>query len=163
MKKAINICLLLLSLVGCSNNIVNNSSTSTCSCVKSPIDQSSKLTFKSVTNIGVEDIVSIYGYHYYQSFRTEIKQEDFEKFYSFVNREYTKVENTYLKEKFRHEINAYESYRWYMNVNNHYFDIYSILSEFDEEKNYYFIILGAKESYLSIPITPEEMKEFPST
>ena len=76
MKKVLNICVLLLSLVGCSNNLTNST---TCSCVKNPVDCSSKLTFQIITDVNLDDIVSITGGSYYSSFLTKIKNEKYRK------------------------------------------------------------------------------------
>ena len=159
MKKILNIGILLLSLTSCSNNFLSNVS-STCSCVKNPINEESQINFKLITNIDYKEITSVVGSYSWQSLQSRIKEEDFEKFYLFLNKEYKKVDNDYLNEKFNYDI--YEPYVWRISIVNHFMDSIAIRSMYDENKNYYFIIQGAKESYLSIPITPEEMKEFPS-
>jgi hypothetical protein len=153
-KKVLNICLLLFSLVGCSNNLTNST---TCSCVKNPVDCSTKLTFQIITDIYVEDIVSITGGYYYSSLLTEIRNEKFEDFYNCVNQEYTKIDNEFLEEKFNYNLNIYETYIWHITVENKYYSNISLFSAFDEDKNYYFIISGRKQSYISSPISSNEL------
>ena len=53
MKKIISAFILLLSLTSCSNNVT---SSNICSCVENPLNQECKLTFKLITNVGVEDV-----------------------------------------------------------------------------------------------------------
>lgn len=159
MKKILNIFILLLSFIGCSNNTSINSSTYSYECF--PFDQNEIMTFEKIKNITVENILFIEGGYYYSSFKTKIKEEDFDKFYSFINRQYNRVNNQYLYDEFNL---CYEtSFAWEIAVNNKYIgNTAPVYQVYDDDKNSYFIIPGAKESYLSIPITPEEMKEFPS-
>ena len=155
MKKIFNLCILLLSLFGCSNNVSSNIS-STCSCVKNPVDQNSKLTFKMIKNIDLEDITAIECYYPSSSLRTKIENDKFDEFYYLLNREYTKVDNNYLEKEFNYikkEAAVCDIY-----AKNHYLGGVSLNNVFDE-KNIYFVIPGAKESYLSIPISKEECNE----
>ena len=154
MKKVLNICVLLLSLVGCSNNLTNST---TCSCVKNPVDCSSKLTFQIITDVNLDDIVSITGGRHYSSFLTKIKNEKFEDFYNCLNQEYTKIDNEFLEEKFNYNLNVYETYIWHITVKNKYYSSISLFSEVDEDNNYYFIISGKKQSYISSPISTNEL------
>lgn len=149
MKKTISVLVLMLSLIGCSNNI---SSSNTCSCVANPLNQECKLTFKLITNIGLEDITAIEGGYPYQSLRTKIKEEDFDSFYNLLNKEYTKVDNEYLLEKFKDDVFC----NWNIYVSNKFIGYVNVESHFDENMNYYFMIRGAKQSYISFPIPNSE-------
>ena len=151
MKKIISAFILLLSLTSCSNNVT---STEKCSCADNPLNQECKLTFKLITNINKDDIISITGSYPSQSLSTKVKEENISNFYQVMNREYKLVSNDYLVSNFNYE--RYESYAWYIKINNHILDSITILGQYDENKEYYFIIPGAIESYLSTPISTDE-------
>ena len=152
MRKIMKIVILLMSIIGCSNNI---SSTEKCSCADNPLNQECKLTFKLITNINEDDVISINGSYPSQSLSTKVKEENISNFYQVMNREYKLVSNDYLASNFNYE--RYESYAWYIKINNHILDSITINGVYDEYKNYYFIIPGAIESYLSTPISNDEL------
>lgn len=152
MRKIMKIVILLISIIGCSNNI---SSTEKCSCADNPLNQECKLTFKLITNINKDDIISITGSYPSQSLSTKVKEENISNFYQVMNREYKLVSNDYLVSNFIYD--RYESYAWYIKINNHILDSITINGVYDENKEYHFIIPGAIESYLSTPISNEEL------
>ena len=151
MKKIISTFILLLSLVGCSNNVT---SSNICSCVENPLNQECKLTFKLITNVGLEDITAIEGGYPAQSLRTKVKEEEFEAFYNLLDREYTKEDNEYLINNF-----IYDAFIvWNISLKNKCIGFIKVETYFDYEMNNYFVIRGAKQSYISTALPNEDFK-----
>ena len=112
------------------------------------------MTFKLITNIGLEEIVAIEGGYPVSSFITKVKEEDFEAFYNLLDREYAKVDNEYLIDNFINDAFMV----WNIYVSNKFIGYIKVETHFDYEKNNYFVIRGAKQSYISTSLPNEEFK-----
>ena len=153
MKKIFNICILLLSLIGCSNSVVSTNSSS-CPCENLTIDNT-KYTIESILGLSKENV---YRAIKFKGISYEIKEKYFEKVYEFLDREYMMTNMKYIDDNF---IEYYkEEILWVMFLNEDYSVV--IRQVFNETGDSYLIILDA-DPYISNLITKEENESFLSS
>ena len=156
MKKVLNICVLLLSLVGCSNSVISTNS-STCPC-EGLMENNTKYTIETIENIAKDDVIRIASVYKSDSTTYEIKEEYFDIFFDFVNKEYTMTNRKYIDDNFiKYKETAIQ---WIMLINENYG--VGVNQIFDENGNSYLLLFDA-DPYISDLITKEENESFFNT
>ena len=155
MKKIISICVLLLSLVGCSNNVVSNNSSCPC---EGLMENNIKYTIETIKNIDKDDVIRIASVYKSDSTTYEIKEEYFGIFFDFVNKEYTMTNMKYIDDNFiKYKETAIQ---WIMLVNENYgVGINQVFYENGDS----FLLIFDINPYISDVITKEENNLFLSS
>jgi hypothetical protein len=152
MKKILNICILLLSLIACSNNVASNS---TCPCENLIKENNTKYSIFDITGLTKDDIFRVTTVKKENQPIYEIKEEDFAKFFNFIDREYTMTNFKYINDNFIKY--KKEEIVWVMLENENYGISFNQI--FIENGDSYLLMNDA-DPYISSLITKDEHSNF---
>ena len=154
MKKIISAFILLLSLLGCSNNVISNS---TCPCENLTKENDTKYTIESLDYVKKDEINEIYIWSNRGGIKKILKIEYLDTFYNFIDREYLKTNMKYIEDNYDYDDSRDNI--WAMSICEERLILIKIYQLFLENGDSYLFLFDSNP-YISTLITKEENENF---
>lgn len=153
MKKIISICVLLLSLVGCSNNVVSNNSACPC---EDLLKENKRYSFEDITTLNENNFSTIYEIcNVIESYK--IDEHKYIHFYNFMNRDFYKTKREYIDDNYLFDDS--NDIIWGLVLNDAIHTEIGIYQIFDNDGNSKLILIDS-DTYITSLITKEENEMF---
>ena len=152
MKKIISICVLLLSLVGCANNVTSSSA---CPC-EDLLKENKRYSFEDITTLNENNFSTIYEIcNVNESYK--IDEQKYIHFYNFMNRDFYKTKREYIDENYLFDDS--NDIIWGLVLNDAIHTEIGIYQIFDNDGNSKLILIDS-DTYITSLITKEENEMF---
>ena len=153
MNKILNIFVLLSSLVGCSNNVVNINSSCPC---EDLLNDNKKYSFEDITTLNENNFSTIYEiWNVNESYK--IDKHQYIHFYNFMNRDFYKTNREYIDDNYLFDDSV--DIIWGLVLNDAIHTEIGIYQIFDNDGNSKLILIDS-DTYITSLITKEENEMF---